>query len=129
MEKEGFVSLWLGNVVSDEFLEGYTELKYNIDGECEPSIFLQDYKIDIDDIDEDFIECIFKDEMIDDINKLLEGCSYEEIILPRFNKIILHKNGSYNVAILLYNFQYTGKVENVQKKYCKFKYVGTVKYE
>ena len=58
MEKEGYVSLWIGNLESDEKLLEYVELVYTDDGEWLPSQFLQDFNIDIDDFNEDCIESV-----------------------------------------------------------------------
>lgn len=50
MEKEGYVSLWIGNIKSDDELMAYVELEYTDDGDCIPSKFLKDFSIDIDDL-------------------------------------------------------------------------------
>ena len=52
MEREGYVSLWIGNSKSDEELLEYVELVYTDDGDWLPSQFLQDFNIDINDFDE-----------------------------------------------------------------------------
>ena len=41
MEKEGYVSLWIGNIKSDDELMAYVELEYTDDGDCIPSKFLK----------------------------------------------------------------------------------------
>ena len=83
MEKEGYVSLWIGNIKSDDELMAYVELEYTDDGDCIPSKFLKDFSIDIDDIDEDFIERVCHENKVSSISELISGCSYEEIILPK----------------------------------------------
>lgn len=130
MEKEGYVSLWVGNALSDEMLEEYLEVGYDDDGNGEKSAFLHDYEIELDDFDEDFVERIFYDEELEELSKLLEGCSYEEIILPQFNEMFAeNKNEKFNSAILLYNFEYTGNIKMHGQKNCNFKFIGSVQYE
>ncbi|WP_286166440.1 immunity 22 family protein [Bacillus sp. E(2018)] len=55
MEKQGIVSIWLGNV-NKSHLEEYVNLTNDEDGESFPSKFFVDFNIDMDDRDEDFIE-------------------------------------------------------------------------
>lgn len=130
MEKKGYVSLWIGNVVSEELLEEYLELFYNDEGEWELSDFLGDYNINLDDFDEDFVEHIYFEDEIKCLEELLEGCSYDEIVLPQFRKsITLNNKKKFNAAILLYNFQYDGNVKMYERKNCKFEFVGSAKYE
>lgn len=130
MEKEGYVSLWIGDVLSDEMLEEYLEVGYDDDGNGEKSAFLQDYEIELYDFDEDFAERIFCDEKTEELSKLLEGCSYEEIILPKFNELFSqNENEKFNSAILLYNFEYKGNVKMYEQENCKFEFIGLVQYE
>lgn len=56
MEKQGYISLWVGHIVNEEELNEYLELIYTDEGELLPSGFLRDFHIDLDEIDEDFIE-------------------------------------------------------------------------
>lgn len=109
MEKKGIVSLWLGNVENKAQLDSYVELKYDDEGESIPSEFLLDYQIDMDDIDEDFVEKAVLDKKYDSFASLLEGASYEEKVIPTLIKEYnIGKN--YNAVILLYNFEYEGEM-------------------
>ena len=45
MEREGYVSLWIGNIKSDDELIAYVELEYTDDGDCIPSKFLKDFSM------------------------------------------------------------------------------------
>ncbi|WKB36328.1 immunity 22 family protein [Terrilactibacillus sp. S3-3] len=83
MEKKGMVSLWLGNCLNKEELEKYVDLTYDDEGESVPSKFLLDFKIDMNEIDEDFIEKAVLNNPSNDLTKLLNGSSYEEVIVPK----------------------------------------------
>ncbi|MEH7341876.1 immunity 22 family protein, partial [Priestia megaterium] len=81
MEKQGIVSIWLGNIKNQKQLEKYVDLTYDEEGESVPSKFFEDFNIDMDETDEDFIEKAVLEEKSDEISVLLEGCSYEEVII------------------------------------------------
>ncbi|MCH5138498.1 immunity 22 family protein [Clostridiaceae bacterium UIB06] len=129
MEKEGYVSLWIGNIKSDRALSEYVELIYTDDGDCVPSLFLQDFNIDIDDFDEDFIERICTDKQANSITGLISGCSYEDVVIPKFEKLSsIVMPSRINAGILLYNFQYDGSIRDINKNGYEFKFVGSVEY-
>ncbi|MBU7592607.1 immunity 22 family protein [Metabacillus halosaccharovorans] len=109
MEKQGWVSIWLGNIKDEESIGEYVDLIYDEDGESVPSQFFIDFNIDMDETDEDTIEkAVYKDSS-SDISILIDGCSYEEIIIPKIkNNIDLKK--TYNAVILIYNFEYNNEV-------------------
>ncbi|MBC1425615.1 immunity 22 family protein [Listeria seeligeri] len=110
MEKKGIVSLWLGNFQNIQELEEFVNLSYDDDGESVPSRFFLEFNIDIDDIEEDFIEKAVLENTSNDIAALLKGCSYEEVIIPR----ILDKCNiklTYNTIILIYDFEYNGSIQ------------------
>lgn len=85
MEKEGFVSLFVGNLSSYEELQNYVLVRYTEDGEAIPSEFERDFNIDY--YNEDFREVEFYDEPSDDLRVLLKGFSYDEEIIPKFIEI------------------------------------------
>lgn len=129
MEKEGFVSIWFGNIKSQDSLEKYVNLIYGEDGEYKPSEFLEDFKIDMDELDEDFIEKANYNFHSDKVDKLLKDCSYSEKVIPRICKKIGDKiNEEVNTVILIYNFDYSGETVNINKKEYNIKYYGTVSY-
>ncbi|WP_283945568.1 immunity 22 family protein [Bacillus subtilis] len=65
MERQNFVSLWIGSINDDESLSKYVELDYNEDeGDFLPSQFLIDFDIDIDELDEDFIEKVAHEKIV-----------------------------------------------------------------
>ena len=130
MEKKGMVSLWIGDIESDEALEDYLEVGYNEDGTLKVPRFLRDYDIELDDYDEDFVERIYLEETVDELKKLIKGCSYEEMVEPLFSDMIgLNSIQEINAAILLYNFEYIGDIKFIEGEGRKFNFIGTVKYE
>jgi hypothetical protein len=124
MEKEGFVSLFIGNSKSYKYLQNYILNSYTEDGDLLPSEFEKDFNIDY--YNEDFREVEFYDEPSNDLRVLLEGFSYDEEIIPKFMELCGERlNQEANSVILLYNFQYNG---NVNKK-SQFRFLGTVQYK
>lgn len=129
MEKQGYVSLWIGNSKSDEELLEYVELIYTDDGYYLQSQFLQDFNIDIDDFDEDCIERVCLEKDVNSIIELISGCSYEDIVIPKYEKMVDELSlVKFNAGILLYNFQYDGNVGSVNNKDYEFKFIGSVEY-
>ncbi|KOP70118.1 immunity 22 family protein [Priestia megaterium] len=125
MEQIGYVSLWVCKFSSSEELENYLLVAYTEDGDAIPSQFEQDFKIDY--YDEDFSEAHYADEEIPKLSQLLEGCSYDDVVIPNF----VEKYGEYllngfNSMILLYDFQYNKKSDN---EITGVKYLGSVRYE
>ncbi|MFP3728549.1 immunity 22 family protein [Priestia filamentosa] len=109
MEKQGSVSIWLGNLKGERDLEEYVALEYDEDGDSIPSLFFRDFHINHYETDEDFFEVEWLGESSKDISKLLEGISYEEVIVPKVKKYS-ELNKTYNSIILIYNFAYSGEV-------------------
>ncbi|MBU8582689.1 immunity 22 family protein [Bacillus paralicheniformis] len=130
MERENYVSLWIGSIQTDDKLNEYVELPYDEEeGDFLPSAFLKDFYIDIDDLDEDFIEKVVHDQNKEQLHELIGGCSYDEIILPRFEAIQGKKlPNNINSAILLYNFDYEGKRNEIVNDGYTFKFIGSVSY-
>lgn len=123
MEKQGIVSIWLGNIKTQNQLEKYVNLTYDEDGESIPSKFFVDFNIDTNETDEDFIEKEVLEEKSDNISVLLEGCSYEEIILPKIREYV-NLNKLYNAIILIYNFEYQNLVDSFEG----FDYITSTSY-
>lgn len=129
MEKEGYVSLWIGNISSDEQLAGYVEVGYTEDGDSIPSQFLKDFQINTYDFDEDFIERICNEIEMQSIRELILGCSYEDKVIPQYEKLAKRMSlEKFNAGILLYNFQYEGRIDVINSKDYAFQFVGSVKY-
>lgn len=129
MEKQGYVSLWIGHIRDEMKMQRYTELIYT-DEDCLPSPFLADFHIAMYDYDEDFLEAIAHDREHGCLQSLIEGCSYDEDIIPQFEKLFeTTLDEKTNAAILVYNFRYDGRVEEVVHRDCAFQFVGSVVYE
>ncbi|MCY8858518.1 MULTISPECIES: immunity 22 family protein [Bacillus subtilis group] len=130
MEKQNFVSLWIGYIKNTFSLNDYVNLKYNEDeGDFLPSQFLIDYDIDIDDLDEDFIEKVAHEKDCNNLTSLIGGCSYDSVILPRFENMIgTTIPEQINAAVLLYNFEYDGMQKEINAAYHTFKFIGAVSY-
>ncbi|MDR4314821.1 Uncharacterised protein [Niallia circulans] len=124
MEKQGWVSVWLGNINDEDSIGEYVDLTYDEDGESVPSQFFIDFKIDVDETDEDTIEKEVYKNSSSDIAALLDGCSYEEIVIPKIQKSINLKK-SYNAVILIYNFQYQNEISSTGA----FDFITATNYE
>jgi hypothetical protein len=123
MEKEGFVSLFIGNSKSYKDLRNYILNSYTEDGDLLPSEFEKDFNIDY--YNEDFREVEYYDEPSNDLRVLLEGFSYDEEIIPKFIELCGERlNQEANSVILLYDFQYNGNVNEKNQ----FRFLGTVQY-
>ncbi|AUZ25500.1 immunity 22 family protein [Bacillus cabrialesii] len=130
MEKQNFVSLWIGYIKKSSSLNDYVNLKYNEEeGDFLPSQFLIDFDIDIDELDEDFIEKVAHEKNCNNLSELIGGCSYDSVILPRFENIVgTAIPEQINAAVLLYNFEYDGRKKEINDKNYSFKFIGAVSY-
>ncbi|WP_339236049.1 immunity 22 family protein [Bacillus sp. FSL K6-1012] len=129
MEKQSFVSFWIGYIKNSSSLNDYVNLKYNEDeGDFLPSQFLIDFDIDIDDLDEDFIEKVAHENSCNNLTTLIGGCSYDSVILPRLVGTAIPEQ--INAAVLLYNFEYDGREKEIndKNKNYSFKFIGAVSY-
>ena len=124
MEKQGWVSIWVGNIKEEDAIEEYVDLTYDEEGESEPSKFFIDFNIDMDETDEDTIEKVVYKNSSSDISTLLDGCSYEEIIIPKIKGSIDLKK-SYNAVILIYNFEHNNEITSTSA----FDYITSTNYE
>ncbi|MBG9443058.1 immunity 22 family protein [Cytobacillus firmus] len=124
MEKQGWVSIWLGNINDEDSIGEYVDLTYDDDGESVPSQFFIDFNIDMDETDEDTIEKAVYKNTSSDISALLDGCSYEEIVIPKIQKSINLKK-SYNAVILIYNFEYKNEISSTGA----FDFIAATNYE
>ncbi|MDE6424775.1 MAG: immunity 22 family protein [Ruminococcus sp.] len=120
-----YVSLWAGCSESDEKLLDYISIDYGEDEDGDnDSQFMKDFGIDY--VDEDDIERIFRDNETDSIKYLLSGCSYEDKVIPEFEKIFV-AGKKFNCGILVYEMNYDGNINFTENKYCRLEFVGTVK--
>jgi hypothetical protein len=127
MEKEGFVSLWVGNVQSLEELDRLLAVSYSDEGDFIPSIFAKHFNIRR--YDDAVREAEYYEEASDDLTQLLEGFSYDDEIVPRFTALVQEGLANdFNAIVLLYNFEYTGEIvqATIQSNY--FGFLGAVEY-
>ena len=107
MKKQMYVSLWLGNIESRDALEEYTELDYSLEDAPLASPFTEEFGIDTDDIDEDFVERAFSNVSANNLSHHLSCCSYEDAVIPAFQKLLgEYLPKEYNAMILVYDYQY-----------------------
>ena len=126
METENTVSIWIGNFANQSQLDHYLQIPYDEDGEAVPSQFLIENGIDLDDIDDDWLEAQVDDRNHSNLEQMLKGASYEQTILRNLKeegiKTIIPPS---NTIILLYNYHYIANV--VARGYTRF--IGTVSYK
>lgn len=128
MEKEGFVSLWVGNVQSSEELDRLLTVSYSDVGDFIPSIFAKHFEISR--YDDAVREAEYYEEASNNLNQLLEGFSYDDEIVPRFSTLVQKGlTDDFNVVVLLYNFKYTEELleATIQSNY--FRFLGAVEYQ
>ena len=124
MEKQGWVSIWLGNIKNEDLIDEYVDLTYDEDGNSIPSPFFIDFNIDIDETDEDTIEKAVYKSSHKDLSFLLEGCSYDDMIIPKIKKRV-NLLKSYNAIILIYNFYYNNEIRSADA----FDFIAATSYE
>lgn len=128
MEKEGFVSLWVGSVQSSEELDRLLVVSYSDEGDFIPSIFAKHFEIRR--YDDAVREAEYYEEASNELNQLLEGFSYDDEITLRFDTLVRGElPNDINAVVLLYNFKYTGEIveATIQSNYLRF--LGTVEYQ
>ncbi|MCA1318364.1 immunity 22 family protein [Bacillus tianshenii] len=127
MQKEGFVSLWVGNIHSSEELDHLLEISYSVDGDFIPSMFASSFDIDM--YDDAVREAEFYGETDNQLGRMLEGFSYDDVIIPKLLSLCgdqLPKK--YNVVILLYNFKYEGIKKKSTINTSNLEFLGSVEY-
>ncbi|MEK3725439.1 MULTISPECIES: immunity 22 family protein [unclassified Paenibacillus] len=128
MKKEGFVSLWVGNVQTTHELDRLLAVSYSDEGDFVPSIFAKHFEIRR--YDDAVREAEYYEEASNDLNQILEGFSYDDEIAPRFDTLVQEElPNDINAVVLLYNFKYTGEIveATIQSNYLRF--LGTVEYQ
>lgn len=124
MEREGKVSLWLGNFSDSQSFNDFIELDYTEDGDLIPSKFQKNFRIGY--YDEDFSEIEYFENSFNNLKNILEGFSYDEKIIPQFMQI--YQEQYYNCVILLYNFEYIPSIENYTDGDNDLKFIGVADY-
>lgn len=112
METDNTVSIWIGNFKNLTELENYIDLTYDDEGEIVVSDFFNDFKIDINDIDEDLIEKAVLPNETNDISIILRTAYYEEQLLCELNALESLTINKGNTVVLIYNYAYDGSVKS-----------------
>ena len=113
---ENIVSIWIGDFESEEKFITFTQEQYDEEGDCRPSLFMEAFEID--DLDHDFQEILFQENLS---KNDIEQASYAESFIDKINDNSLKGN----CIILLYDFNYKGKVQTNNGLH----FLGTFKYE
>lgn len=111
MEKQGKVSLWVGDFDSKEEFYNFIKEVYDDEGEVS-SDFMEVFQIDY--IDNQYQEVYFYED-VSSKKKVFEGFSYIESFVDNVPDMKWIKK---NVVLLLYNFEYSKK-----KNYPKMKFI------
>lgn len=124
MQKEGKVSLWLGNFNNEKTFREFMEIKYTDDGDSIPSKFKKQFKIDYYDID--FSEIDYMEEKSNDLEVLLEGFSNDYEVIPKLKEN--YDGNMYNSIVLLYDFEYDSNKINYKNENNILDFIGCVDY-
>lgn len=125
METENTVSIWIGNFDTKLDLDEFIDLKYDDEGEVVPSLFYNQYNIDIDDIDDYLIEKEVFETSFTNLFDMLKGASYDNIIVNNLKQKGINSNiGPNNTVILIYNYQFDSNVLRT----INTEFIATVKY-
>lgn len=125
--EEKRVSLWIGTFDSYDRMKDYFKNGYTEDGDRIESQFEDNFEIE--DIDEDLYEVQFYPEQLIAIKNLIEGCSYEEQVIPKFNEEINNADKiSGNTVALLYDYMYNNEIKLREGEGYSISYIGTVRY-
>lgn len=126
METENTVSIWIGNFADQSQLDHYLQIHYDEDGEAVPSQFLIENGIDLDDIDDDWLEAQLYDRNHSNLEQMLKGASYEQTILRNLiGEGINTAIPPSNTIILLYNYDCSSN----KKVTDNTRFIGTVSYK
>lgn len=125
MEIENTVSIWIGNFDTKLDLDEFIDLKYDDEGEVVPSLFYNQYNIDIDDIDDYLIEKEVFETSFTNLFDMLKGASYDNIIVNNLKQKGINPNiAPNNTVILIYNYQFDSNVIRT----INTEFIATVKY-
>ena len=130
MENPGAVSLWFGNCSNEDFLRKYVEIKYDNEGDRIPSRFMNDFKIDFLEYNQDLLECTYNEYPTSSLSELLKNASYSEALISELKDFYGESlEEKYNIVIRLYDFEYGELVEEAKLDGRNLKYMGSVIYE
>ena len=126
METENTVSIWIGNFATKLDLDEFINLKYDEEGEVVPSLFYNQYNIDIDDIDDYLIEKEVFEIILTNLFDMLKEASYNNIIVNNLKQKGINPNIEPNNAlILIYNYQFDSNTLRT----INTEFIATVEYK
>ncbi len=126
METENTVSIWIGNFATKLDLDEFINLKYDEEGEVVPSLFYNQYNIDIDDIDDYLIEKEVFETSFTNLFDMLKGASYDNVIINNLKQKGINPNiEPNNTLILIYNYQFDSNILRT----INTEFIATVKYK
>ena len=126
METENTVSIWIGNFATKLDLDEFINLKYDEEGEVVPSLFYNQYNIDIDDIDDYLIEKEVFEISFTNLFDMLKEASYNNIIVNNLKQKGINPNIEPNNAlILIYNYQFDSNTLRT----ISTEFIATVEYK
>lgn len=126
METENTVSIWIGNFATKLDLDEFINLKYDEEGEVVPSLFYNQYNIDIDDIDDYLIEKEVFETSFTNLFDMLKEASYNNIIVNNLKQKGINPNVEPNNAlILIYNYQFDSNTLRT----ISTEFIATVEYK
>lgn len=128
MQRQGFVSLWIGTTKSEKDLNDFLKITYNEDGDYVRPPFAKGFGIRR--FDDDFREAKYYEKSLNNLDEISTEFSYFNIIMPKFKQII-NKDflQHFNAVIFLYNFEYEGSEKHYSDGINSFNYIGTVEYK
>lgn len=130
MENPGAVSLWFGNCSNEDLLSKYVEIKYDSEGDRIPSSFMNDFKIDFLEYNQDLLECTYNEYPTSSLSELLKNVSYSDSLISELEDFYGENlEEQYNIVIRLYDFEYEKLVEEAKLDGRDLKYMGSVIYE
>lgn len=125
MEEEGTVSLWLGTATSRGALEEAMEVTFSEDGDFLGSPFSRAFGIEY--YDEGLREAEYFDQPSGNLEALLKGASYDNVIIERFHKLGTPQ-GRFNCAVLLHNYRHNGRQDWKTDK-IHLEFAGSIKHQ
>ena len=126
METENTVSIWIGNFATKLDLDEFINLKYDEEGEVVPSLFYNQYNIDIDDIDDYLIEKEVFETSFTNLFDMLKGASYDNVIINNLKQKGINPNiEPNNTLILIYNYQFDSNTLRT----INTEFIATVEYK
>ena len=126
METENTVSIWIGNFATKLDIDEFINLKYDEEGEVVPSLFYNQYNIDIDDIDDYLIEKEVFEISFTNLFDMLKEASYNNIIVNNLKQKGINPNIEPNNAlILIYNYQFDSNTLRT----ISTEFIATVEYK